>query len=220
MSGDSRYLICALNDEDYESLVYNERWKFGEPAIEEAGSDAISMFRENPRLMLPRHVPASELPPEYDREKFKNGYIDAAALNAFERLFMPSENTKRFHEFQHLPGCPANILTFLSGDAAPMMVLFYAIGFSAAQKLSGSFGNMLIHKEGLGDAATNVRNALSGIDANAWDRARRVISNCTAGSPSKDHDEEIGAIFSALPNAFERAREMDRHLLAFGFWFG
>jgi hypothetical protein len=220
MSGDSHYIICAISDEDYESLVYDERWKFDKRAPSDTEDDAISMFRENPRLMLPRYLSASELPSEYDRQKFKDGYIDAGVLNSFARLFMPLENTKRFHEFQHLSSCPANILSWLSEDAAPMMVLFYAIGFSAAQKLPGSYGNMLIHKDELGAAAAAVRDALSGIDVNVWDRARRVISNCTAGAPSKDQDENIGAIFSALPMAFDRASKMDKHLLAFGFWFG
>lgn len=218
MSGNCCYMICSLNDADYQYIKDRYGSLFKPREIDEFDQGVCSLFRYVPELILPHRVVADVSAGGPD--KIEKSGIDAEKLRDFSQLFMSSESRNLFYELSHLSFRSCDMIKMLSGDSAPMLVLFYAIGYSSAIRIPGSFGHMLIHRDDLIEMTVAVRVALSVIDKLAWDRARRVISTCSAGLPSMDQDEEIAAVFSALPVAFNVASERGTHLLAFGFWFG
>lgn len=65
---------------------------------------------------------------------------------------------------------------------------------------------MIVPFEDIEHTHQETRKILANLDEAAWDRARRYISVCTAGKPSKHDDEKIKEIFQALTESLEEAK--------------
>jgi hypothetical protein len=61
---------------------------------------------------------------------------------------------------------------------------------------------------------------LETIDDAGWDRARRIISACSAGESSALYDEEIQTIFDTLRKGLEAARSRAANFLSISIWLG
>jgi hypothetical protein len=202
MGSDYRWVMCSLTPDQYQSVENDFRVAQKPASMSEEHKTVYELCRQSPQEILPRYIPADELPPQFDRERYRNGYIDAELSGGFSSAFL----VPQFHDlFYRLPLNQETMLKYISCDLSPVATLYYSLGISLGEQLPGYFGNMLVIAKDLKITIHQVDAVLGNLDDGAWDRARRYISPCSAGKASVHHDEDILELFSALPQALRAA---------------
>ena len=206
MGADFRWMMCAIDDATLEKVAP----LFASPAGVQLDGDqrhAYERFRDAPETLLPRRMVSGD----------GEVRIEAEHARHFSSLFA-------LQHYKALPGLLGiggrGMLKFLSGETSPVEVLYFSLGAGAAARLPGFFGNMAIRSEELPDACERVRDVVARIDDAGWTRARRIISICSAGEESREHDAEIAEVFASLPSAMEQALRSGGHFVSSAFWLG
>lgn len=207
MGADFRWMMCGLDDAVSEIVESAFNFSANYASLDARQQTVYALFREAPEALLPTWVVGSD----------GSGHIEAVHARDFSSLFALAR-------YQALPKAIGlggkDMLTFLSGETSPVEVLFYSLGAVQAERLPGFFGNMLVRREQLSQAIAQVNDVLRHVDEASWDRARCIVSICTAGKASRSHDAEIRDIFQALPAAMEIALSRSRHFVSSAFWLG
>ncbi|PUB84043.1 MAG: hypothetical protein DBP02_10465, partial [gamma proteobacterium symbiont of Ctena orbiculata] len=162
--------------------------------IPEKYRETYEMCKASPSSILPKYIPFNELPEDKKKmEMFKNGYIEGKLSNDFSLAL----NILEYRElFQQLPLNENDVLKFISlGGTTPISVLYYALLPKVAERLPGFAGNLIVQYSDIDRVLVEVEDVLKNLNEEAWDRARRYISVCTAGRPSTQDDEKIEEIF-------------------------
>jgi hypothetical protein len=207
MGADFRWMMCGLDDAACAQAAASFDFSADPGVLDDEQRAAYALFRETPEVLLPATVTAIN----------GRARIEAAHARSFASLFALS----RYKALPRLLGLGGDkMLKFLSGETSPVEVLFFALGARQAERLPGFLGNMLVRLDDLPQTIRQVGDVLGSIDQTCWERARRIISMCTAGVPSRAHDDEIRELFSALPTALELALQQRKHFVATAFWLG
>jgi hypothetical protein len=205
MSFDFWWCHCAISEDEFRVLKPQFAAADENASIPEKYRETYAMCTESPISILPRYISFSELPEEKKKnEMFKNGYIE----NQLSDEFSLSLDIPQYRElFQQLPLNENDVLNFISlGGTTPISVLYYALLPKFAEKLPGFAGNLIVHHDQIDTVLLQVDNVLKHLNEEAWDRARRYISVCTAGRPSTQDDEKIAEIFRALPESLKESK--------------
>jgi hypothetical protein len=206
MSFDFWWCLCAISEEEYKVLKPKFDAADKQATIPEKYRETYAICMESPLLILPKYIPFSELPDDKKKkEMFKNGYIEGKLSDEFSLAL----DIPQYRElFQQLPLNENDVLKFISlGGTTPVSVLYYALLPKVAEKMPGFAGNLIVHYDEIDGVLQEVNNVLKQLNEEAWNRARRYISVCTAGRPSIQYDKEIQEIFQALPESLEGTKK-------------
>lgn len=212
MSFSFYWCLCAVTDQEFEELKQKFEYAKEKQKVPEEYKGAYDLCKKSPLSILPKFIPYHDLPEDKKiKEIFKNGYIEARLHNEFSC----SCNIAEYRDiFQCLPLNEDDVLRFIINESPPISVLYFALGLEASEMLPGFLGNMLIHREEIDFYLNRIAVVFGKLNEEAWDRARRFISVCTAGSPSLAYDSEIENIFSALPVCLGEAKRRNKHFAA------
>lgn len=210
MSFDYYWCLCTVTDEEFESLKPEFDYAKTVQKIPEQYLDAYQLCKKSPFAILPKFIPHNQLSVD-EKQRYKNGYIENKLHNEFCCAFDIDEYRDIF---QTLPLNENDVLRFLSNETPPIAVLYFALGLDNAEMLPDFFGNILVKKEEIDCQLEKIQKVLSTLNDQAWDRARRLISVCSAGRPSFDYDDEIREIFSALPDGLIEAKRRNKNFAA------
>ena len=199
MSFDFWWWHFAISKEEYSILKPKFMAADAQAKIPERFEETYALCTEDPFAILPKFIPYHELDEEQkQKDIFKNGYIEGELSNEFSLALEVPYYRNIFHE---LPLNEEDVLAFISlGGTTPISVIYFALLPEIAEMLPGVAGNIILDDTEIDQAIMKVDEIFEELNDEAWDRARRYISICTAGKPSKQDDDTLNEIFRALPN--------------------
>ncbi len=214
---DFLWVMCALDDDQYNEIEQTFLETVNPKEVSIKQKELIEISKIKPDIILPKYIPAEELPSHMDKELYSNGFIDNKNSIDFDNIFTIDDIDRLFHS---LPLNEDNIIELLGYDTPPFAVLAYSVGVEAATSLPGLHGNLLVRYSHLSDTIEKSRHILRNIDNRCWEKARRYISTCSAGSITHQYDEDIQQIFTAIPRGLKAAKKRGANLIALTLWMG
>jgi|GEM_PF-4461693 len=124
---DTHWLMATLEEDEFSQIKpYFENAIISTP-LTGRENEVYSLYEENPSVLAPQYIPRNQLPPEFDRNLYANGFIDSTEYNDFLKIFIHDEFNEIFFKFNKTWN-EENVVKWLSHDIPLVGILYFSFG--------------------------------------------------------------------------------------------